>query len=71
MNEDVRHTSVIDRMGLTEHETYRYIHELESLGLIKIHPRKNHTADEKGREFRLINITNEEILELSSDQLLK
>jgi hypothetical protein len=30
VNEDVHHTLVIDRMGLPEHETHRYIHELES-----------------------------------------
>ena len=59
VNEDVRHTSVIDRMGLPEDETHRNIHELESLGMIKIQPGKNHIADEKGREFRLINITRE------------
>jgi KaiC/GvpD/RAD55 family RecA-like ATPase len=39
VNKDVRHTLVIDRMGLPEHETNRYIHELESLGMIKIQPR--------------------------------
>ena len=67
VNEDVRHTLVIDRMGLPEHETHRYIHELESLGLIKIQPRVSH-ALEKGREFRLINITNKGLQELSSNQ---
>ena len=36
VNKDVRHTLVIDRMGLPEHETHRYIHKLESLGMIKI-----------------------------------
>jgi Mn-dependent DtxR family transcriptional regulator len=69
-NEDIRHTLVIDRMGLPEHETHRYIHELESLGLIRIQPRMNHAVDEKGREFRLINITREGLQELSSDQTL-
>ena len=68
VNEDVRHTSVIDRMGLPEHETHRYIHELESLGLIKIQPRASHAVHEKGREFRQINITNKGLQELSSDQ---
>jgi Mn-dependent DtxR family transcriptional regulator len=68
VNEDVRHTLVIDRMGLPEHETHRYIHELESLGLIKIQPRVSHALDEKGREFRLINITNKGSQELSSNQ---
>ena len=38
VNEDVHHTSVIDRIGLPEHETHRYTHELESLGLIRIQP---------------------------------
>ena len=69
VNEDVRHTSVIDRMGMPEHETHRYIHELESLGLIKIQPRANHNTDEKGREFRLISITEQGLQELSSDQI--
>lgn len=67
-NGDVRHALVIDRMGLPEHETHRYIHELESLGMVKIQPRMNQTTDEKGREFRLINITNKGLQELSSDQ---
>ena len=71
VNEDVRHTLVIDRMGLPEHETHRYIHELESLGMIKIQPRMSHATDEKGREFRLINITSEGLQELSSDQTLR
>lgn len=71
LNEDVRHTLVIDRMGLPEHETHKYIHELASLGLIKIQPRMNRTTDEKGREFRLINITREGLQELSSDQTLR
>jgi hypothetical protein len=68
MNEDVRHTLVIDRMGLPEH---RYIHELESLGLIRIQPRMNRATDEKGREFRLINITREGLQELLSDYTLR
>ena len=68
VNEDVRHTFVIDRMGLPEHETHRYIHELESLGLIRIQPRVSNAVDAKGREFRLINITNKGLQELSSDQ---
>lgn len=69
VNEDVRHTLVMDRMRMPEHETHRYIHELESLGLIKIQQRMNRTTDEKGREFRLINITREGLQELSSDQM--
>lgn len=71
VNENVRHTLVIDRMGLPEHETHRHIHELESLGMIKIQPRVNHSTDEKGREFRLINITNDGLRELSSAQPLQ
>jgi predicted transcriptional regulator len=71
VNEDVRHTLVIDRMGLPEHETHRYIHELDSLGLIRIQPRMNRAIDEKGREFRLINITREGLQELSIDQELR
>ena len=45
VSKDVRHTLVIDHMGLPEHETHRYIHELESLGLIKIQPQMTHTID--------------------------
>jgi hypothetical protein len=71
VNEDVRHTLVIDRIELPEHETHRHIHELESLGLIKIQPRMNRTTDERGREFRLINITKEGLHELSSHQTLR
>ena len=71
VNENVRHTLVIDRMELPEHETHRHIHELESLGMIKIQPRVNHSTDEKGREFRLINITNDGLRELSSAQPLQ
>jgi predicted transcriptional regulator len=67
VNEDLRHTLIIDRMGLPKYETHRYIHELESLGLIKIQPRVNHATDQKGREFRLINMTNEGLRELSPD----
>lgn len=71
VNEDVRHTLVIDRIEHPEHETHRHIHELESLGLIKIQPRMNRATDEKGREFRLINITREGLHELSSDRILQ
>ena len=71
LNEDLRHTLIIDRMGLPEHETHKHIHELESLGLIKIQQRMNPTTDEKGREFRLINITREGLQELSSDHTLR
>ena len=71
VNEDVSHTLVIDRMRLPEHETHRYIHELESLGLIRIQPRMNRATDEKGREFRLINITKDGLQELSSNQTLQ
>jgi predicted transcriptional regulator len=71
VNEDVRHTLVIDHMGLPEHETHRYIHGLESLGMIKIKPRMNRAIDEKGREFRLINITKEGLQELSSNNTLR
>jgi hypothetical protein len=58
-------------MGLPEHETHRYIHELESLGLIRIQPRMNRATDEKGRELRLINITREGLQELLSDYTLR
>lgn len=47
------------------------IHELESLGMINIQPRVNHSTDDKGREFRLINITNDGLRELSSAQPLQ
>lgn len=70
VNEDVRHTLVIDRMGLPEHETHGYIHELESLGLIRIQPRVSQAVDEKDREFRQINITNKGLQELSLNQTL-
>ena len=40
---------VIDRMELPEHETHKYIHELESLGLVKIQSRMRDRFDEKGR----------------------
>lgn len=29
INEDVRHTMVVDRIDLLGHETHRHIHELE------------------------------------------
>jgi hypothetical protein len=69
MNIDVRHTLVMDRMALPANETHKHIHELEALGLIRIHPRMNRAIDEKGREYRLINITKEGLLELLSDQI--
>jgi hypothetical protein len=73
VNQDIRHVLVIDRMRLPEHEThrFRFIHELESLGLIRIQPRMNGSVDEKGREFRLINITREGLRELLSEQTLR
>jgi Mn-dependent DtxR family transcriptional regulator len=67
VNEDVRHTLVMDRMRLPGHETHKHIHKLESLGLVKIQPRMNQAIDEKGREYRLINITRDGLLELSLD----
>lgn len=70
INEDVRHTMVMDRIDLPGHETHRHIHELESLGMIKIQSRVIGSVDEKGREYRLINITREGLQELSSsDQI--
>ena len=57
-------------MGMPEHETHRYIHELESLGLIKIQPHTKPNTDEKGREFRLISITEQGLQELSRIKLL-
>lgn len=66
INEDVRHTMVIDRIDLPGHETHRHIHELESLGMIKIQSRVIGSVDEKGREYRLINITRKGLQELSS-----
>ena len=66
INEDVRHTMVIDRIDLPGHETHRHIHELESLGMIKIQSRVIGSVDEKGREYRLINITRKGLRELSS-----
>lgn len=66
INEDVRHTMVMDRIDLPGHETHRHIHELESLGMIKIQSRVIGSVDEKGREYRLINITREGLQELSS-----
>jgi hypothetical protein len=44
VNEDVRHTLVIDRMELPVHETYKHIQELESLGFVKIQPQMNQTG---------------------------
>ena len=66
INVDVRHTMVIDRIDLPGHETHRQIHELESLGMIKIQSRVIGSVDEKGREYRLINITLKGLQELSS-----
>ena len=66
INEDVRHTMVIDRIDLPGHETHRHIHELESLWMIKIQSRVSGSIDEKGREYRLINITLKGLQELSS-----
>ena len=72
INEDIRHTMVIDRIDLPGHETHRHIHELESLGMIKIQSRVIGSVDEKGREYRLINISREGLQELSSsDQISK
>ncbi|MGH9979481.1 MAG: hypothetical protein ACRD8Z_27130 [Nitrososphaeraceae archaeon] len=71
VNADVRHTLIIDSMELPEHETHKHIHELESFGLVKIQPRMNHLKDEKGREFRLVNITREGLQEVSSDQTIQ
>ena len=68
MNEDIHHRLAIDHMRLPEHEIHRYIHELESLSLIRIQSRMNRPVDEKGREFRLINVTREGLQELSADQ---
>lgn len=68
INEDVRHTLVMDRTELPEHETHKNIHKLESLGLIKIQSRMRDRVDEKGREYRLISITKEGLQELSSEQ---
>jgi DNA-binding IclR family transcriptional regulator len=70
INKDLPHTRVLDLNGLPQHETHRYIHELESLGLVRIQPRINRTSDEKGREYRLISITKEGLQELSSDKHL-
>ena len=71
INEDVRHTLVIDRMGLPEHETHKDIHKLESLGLINIQSRMRDRIDEKGREYRLINITREGLQEISFEHASK
>jgi hypothetical protein len=45
VNVDVHHTLIIDRMELPGHETHKHIHELESLGLVKIQPRMNRATD--------------------------
>ena len=71
INEDVRHTLVIDRMELPEHEPHKNTHKLESLGLIKIQSRIRDRVDEKGRQYRQINITREDLQELSFEQTSK
>jgi hypothetical protein len=64
----VRDTAVIDRTGLPDFEVRKSLNELESLGLIKLDIQVSGATDEKGRKFRLLNLTKEGIQELSSNQ---
>lgn len=67
VDEFVPDTSIIDDVGLPKEETRKYLHELQSLEMIHIDQRMSGTADEKGREYRMIGITKEGIKELASE----
>jgi hypothetical protein len=67
VDEFVPDTSIIDDVGLPKEETRKYLHELQSLDMIHIDQRMSGTADEKGREYRMIGITKEGIKELATD----
>jgi hypothetical protein len=67
---DMLHTLIIDHMELPEHEIHKHIHELESLGLVRIQSQMNHLTGERGREYSLNNITREGLHKSSSDQTL-
>ena len=68
VNQDVPDTWVIDRLNIPEEETRQNINELVSIGLVRQLPRMNRTADESGREYRLIGITKEGLQELILDK---
>jgi hypothetical protein len=67
VNEFVPDTSIIDDVGLPEEETRRYLNELQLLDMIHIDQRMSGTADERGREYRMIGITKEGIKASASD----
>ena len=67
VDEAIRDTAIIDDVGLPEEETRRYLNELRSLNVIRIDQRMNGTADEKGREYRMIGMTEEGIKASASD----
>jgi hypothetical protein len=72
VNKDVPDTWIIDEISLPAEEMRSHIDELISLGLLREpFTRMNRTADEQGREYRLIGITKEGLKELTPDQELR
>jgi hypothetical protein len=67
VSEFIGDTSIIDDVGLPEFETRKHLNELQSLDMIHIDQRVSGSADEKGREYRMIGITKEGIKAIASE----
>jgi hypothetical protein len=65
VNTNVFDTAVVERSSLPATEVDNYLVELSSLGFIKI-LQKVSDADNKGQNFRLLNITRDGLQELSA-----
>ena len=66
VNTNVFDTAVVERSSLLATEVDNYLVELSSLGLIKMLQKVSDTENNKGQNYRLLNITSEGLHELSA-----
>jgi hypothetical protein len=66
VNTNVFDTAVVERSSLLATEVDNYLVELTSLGLIKMLQKVSNVENNKGQNYRLLNITRDGLQELSA-----
>lgn len=66
VNTNVFDTVVVERSSLLATEVDNYLVELSSLGLIKMLQKSSDAENNKGQNYRLLNITRDGLHELSA-----
>jgi hypothetical protein len=66
VNTNVFDTAVVERSGIPATDVDNYLVELSSLGLIKMLQKVSDAENNKGQNYRFLNITRQGLEELSA-----